>query len=317
MRFIRILVPLALIAAALAITDPQGVIERLAGIALGWLFLSLVLLTLVIVLSALRWRVTAVALGLPLTIRAAVAEYYLSQFINQTLPGGILGDAARAVRSRQGGPLKRAAQAVVLERASGQVAMAAILAVTLAVTLVAPQAVLPGSDRLPDFIWLPVLVLMIIVLGIGGLAFLRVQAGGWGEAVRVALIGRLAAQTILSLAVALLTLAAFVTAARATGTVLPATAAVLIVPLILTAMLLPASVAGWGWREGAAAALFPIAGSDAASGVAASIAFGLAVLVSTLPGAFFALRRPHGAVKASVSVAQSLDRPTIVQQKEM
>jgi glycosyltransferase 2 family protein len=316
-RLIRILVPVALIAAALAITDPRGVVERLAGVSLGWLVATVALLTLIIVLSALRWRITALALGLPLTVREVVEEYYLSQFINQTLPGGVLGDAARAVRSRQGGPLKRAAQAVVLERASGQVAMAAILALALAATLVAPHAVLPGSDHLPDFIWLPVVVLAIVVLAIGGLAFVRVRAGGWGEAVRVALIGRFAAQTALSLSVALLTIAAFVTAARATGTSLPPAAAMLIVPLILTAMLLPASVAGWGWREGAAAALFPIAGSTAASGVAASIAFGLAVLVSTLPGAFFALRGPHRRVNTPRSVAQPPERPTIAQQKEM
>ncbi|WP_237220297.1 hypothetical protein [Salipiger sp. CCB-MM3] len=52
----------------------------------------------------------------------------------------------------------------------------------------------------------------------------------------------------LSLAIAGLTVAAFVTAARASGSLLPAGHAALIVPLILTAMLLPASVAGWGWR---------------------------------------------------------------------
>jgi hypothetical protein len=42
-------------------------------------------------------------------------------------------------------------------------------------------------------------------------------------------------------------------------------------------------------REGAAAALFPVIGATATEGFAASVAFGLMFLVSTLPGAPFLL----------------------------
>jgi glycosyltransferase 2 family protein len=58
-----------------------------------------------------------------------------------------------------------------------------------------------------------------------------------------------------------------------------------LVPIILFAMLVPLSVSGWGLREGAAAALFPVAGATAAEGFATSVAFGLAFLVAVLPGA--------------------------------
>jgi hypothetical protein len=57
-----------------------------------------------------------------------------------------------------------------------------------------------------------------------------------------------------------------------------------IVPLVLFTMLIPLSMSGWGLREGAAAALFPLAGATAAQGFATSVAFGLAFILAVLPG---------------------------------
>jgi hypothetical protein len=56
------------------------------------------------------------------------------------------------------------------------------------------------------------------------------------------------------------------------------------VPLILFTMLIPISISGWGLREGAAAALLPLAGRDGQRRLAASIAFGLTFVASVLPG---------------------------------
>ena len=91
-------------------------------------------------------------------------------------------------------------------------------------------------------------------------------------------------QIWLSAVIALLMVGAFVACARATGTVLPLAVALGLVPIILTAMMLPFSVGGWGLREGAAAALFPLFGATAASGVAAGVAYGLALMIACMPG---------------------------------
>jgi hypothetical protein len=66
--------------------------------------------------------------------------------------------------------------------------------------------------------------------------------------------------------------------------VLSAEAIMVLVPLILSAMLIPATIGGWGFREGAAAALFPLAGASASAGFATSVAFGLVILAASLPG---------------------------------
>ena len=50
------------------------------------------------VCCAWRWRIVARGLGVDLSLPAAIAAYYRSQFLNVTLPGGVLGDVHRGVR---------------------------------------------------------------------------------------------------------------------------------------------------------------------------------------------------------------------------
>jgi hypothetical protein len=96
--------------------------------------------------------------------------------------------------------------------------------------------------------------------------------------------GTLGKQVLLSIGTATCNLAAFAFCARAVGVSLPIGTLLAIVPLVLFTMLIPLSMSGWGLREGAAAALFPIAGATAAEGFATSVAFGLAFIVAVLPG---------------------------------
>ncbi|WP_168769393.1 hypothetical protein [Yoonia sediminilitoris] len=48
-------------------------------------------------------------------------------------------------------------------------------------------------------------------------------------------------------------------------------------------MLVPLSVAGWGWREGAAAVLFPPTGATPSVGIAMGIAYGAIMTIAALP----------------------------------
>ena len=66
----------------------------------------------------------------------------------------------------------------------------------------------------------------------------------------------------------------FMAASAAVGAPLPALAAVTAIPLGLLTMLIPATIAGWGARETAAASLWPLIGYTASDGVAASILYG-------------------------------------------
>ena len=60
-------------------------------------------------------------------LRTAVPAYYRSQFLNTTLPGGILGDVHRGVvHGRDVGDVGRGLRAVAWERTAGQVVQAGL-----------------------------------------------------------------------------------------------------------------------------------------------------------------------------------------------
>ncbi|MCC6009073.1 MAG: flippase-like domain-containing protein [Rhodobacteraceae bacterium] len=275
----RLLVAAGLLALVARLVDAPAALALLGGASPQWLALAFGLLSAQIVLSALRWRLTADRLGHAFGAGQAIREYYLGVLANFALPGGVLGDAARAVRARHGAGLGVAVQAVVLERMAGQVALV--------------LALIPGLLLWPG----------LAPWGLALAAALLVAAGGLvtgpgrraGRIVARAWLSRGAwpAQAGLSAAILAANLGAFAACAAATGVPLPATAALVLIPLALAAMLIPVSVAGWGLREGAAALLWPLAGLSAEAGVAASIAFGLVALAAVLPGLALMLSGRH------------------------
>ena len=96
---------------------------------------------------------------------------------------------------------------------------------------------------------------------------------------------------------------------RALGADISAITVITVVPAVLMAMLLPVSIAGWGLREMAAAALWPLAGMSAADGIAIATLYGLVVLTGSLPGAFF-VRRQAGKVELEHDILAHSDGST-------
>lgn len=258
-----------------------------------WLAASWGALTLQIVLSAFRWRLTARQLGLHLSRRTAIAEYYLAQIVNQALPGGVIGDATRALRARAAAGLMTSGQAVVLERLAGQAALGVVMFVGLGVALAVPGGLdWAGGLAIIFGLLLGAAVVLGLVLGVTA----RTSKGRFGRALhdgaraaRLAFLPRSVrwVQIGLSLATALCNVAGFTFAAWAIGSDLSVLTALVLVPTILLAMLVPLTISGWGVREGAAVALFPLAGVAAVEGLAASVAFGLVFLAASLPGLLF------------------------------
>lgn len=254
-----------------------------------WLLAGFLALTIQTVLSALRWQLTAAQLGIKLPQMHALREYYLAQLVNQAVPGGIVGDAARAVRSRDQVGLIASGQAVVFERLAGQIAMFVTMAVAFLATLLAP-----GGFEWPAWLVPPILLVILAGTLTPFAWFVATQLPGrvgviikkqWLTLAK-ALTGRnvLLRQIALSLGTVFCNLAAFAFCAQAVGVALQPIIVLALVPLILFTMLVPITISGWGVREGAAAALLPLAGVSASQGFAASIAFGLVLFVAVLPG---------------------------------
>jgi uncharacterized membrane protein YbhN (UPF0104 family) len=239
------------------------------------------------VCAAWRWRLVSRGLGSDLPLRSAVAAYYRSQFLNSVLPGGVMGDAHRAVRrGLDVGDVAHGIRVVVWERTAGQVVQ---IALTLVVLLVLPSPVRP---------FMPVVVGVVAAVALCAVLLSRSVPRGrpsaparltraLGSEIRDGLLalrawpGIVLASTVVVAGHA----ATFLVAARTAGS---AESLVRILPLallVLLAMSLPTNVAGWGPREGVAAWAFAVAGLGAAQGVAIAVVYGVMALVATLPGA--------------------------------
>jgi uncharacterized membrane protein YbhN (UPF0104 family) len=211
---------------------------------------------------AWRWRVVAGGLGLDLPLRAAVAAYYRSQFLNATLPGGVVGDVHRAVRhGRDAGSMSRSVRAVVWERSLGQVVQVLL---TVGVLVLMPSPLRPGPP-----VAVGATLLCVVVAGVTVVVLAR---RGWLPAVPASVLATLGHATL------------FLVAVRTTGASLPLSRALPVALLVLLAAAIPANLAGWGPREGAAAWAFAAVGLTAAQGVAVSVVYGMMALVATMPG---------------------------------
>ena len=263
----------------------------------SWLVAAALALSAQTVLSALRWRITAAQLGIEISIPEALREYYLSQVVNQSLPGGVVGDASRAVRARGQAGLLVSGQAVVFERLAGQMGLLAILGFGLLAALTVPT----GMDW-PTWLVVPMFIAIIIVaciaLGLWWQAATDTALGRSVQRFRYAVMGKDVwhLQVVLSLGTAICNVAAFAFCAASLGVALPVLAATALVPLILFAMVLPLSISGWGLREGAATVLFPLVGASPSAGLTVSVVFGLVFLSTVLPGLCLTWMRPNAPV---------------------
>jgi uncharacterized membrane protein YbhN (UPF0104 family) len=286
-RALYLLVSIALLAGVWHWFDGRQALVRLQAANPWWLAMAFLLLTVQTVASALRWRLTSLQLGLPLTRATAIGHYYISMLCNLTLPGGMLGDAGRAWHHRQAAGLATSASAVVLERLVGQLAMVLTLVLAGAWQLrhtlgshsltwlfvIASLAVSAAlAPRLPKPKWLARFIE-------------HMQAAWFAPGVRIQ-------QGFLTLLILACSLLAFYACAKAVGVNMPLASALLVLPATLMVMTLPVSVAGWGVREAAAALLWPLAMISSDAAVAASLAYGIVATLSTLPAIWW-LRGPR------------------------
>ncbi|MDN3524817.1 lysylphosphatidylglycerol synthase transmembrane domain-containing protein [Halomonas sabkhae] len=295
---------LALSAVALVcyLVGGSRVAARFSELQVGWVIAGLLVSVPQVAMSAWRWWYTQRCLGLSMAPWQAFQEYYLATFLNQVLPGGVAGDVSRAWRhARQTGEAWRdrrrqqALRAVVIERVSGQLALALLVALSLALLPIwQPLRHQLGrfmADQGASLVVLPLALIGSGALVAWGVSQVRrrtmpaVLAGGWQD-VRHSLLmpRRLGLHLLVSLATVFSYALVMLCAARAIGIETSAATLLALAPLLLLAMVMPLSLAGWGWREGAAALVWPLIGLSAADGVAVSLAYGLLVLVSSLPG---------------------------------
>jgi glycosyltransferase 2 family protein len=224
--------------------------------------------------SAWRWCTVARSYGVPLTPQESVSAYYRSQFLNATLPGGILGDAHRGVRhGRDVGDVPAGVRATVWERVSGQIVQLALVLVALT-TLASPLRPLA-----------PLAAGGLLVVGVAGWMVLR-RGGRTAGDLRALLVPETLFRVVgASCGTSLGHLTVFLIAVHAVGVDAPWTVLVAAGLVVMVGSAVPVNIAGWGPREGLTAWAFGLAGLGSAAGLTVSVVYGVLAAVATLPGA--------------------------------
>ncbi|HEY4106636.1 MAG TPA: lysylphosphatidylglycerol synthase transmembrane domain-containing protein, partial [Polyangiaceae bacterium] len=256
----------------------------------GWALAAILLTMLQIAIVAARWAFFTRQFGAPLDYRSALGAYYVSVFLNQVLPLGMIGDAARGFwharklsGNREQRPALDAATALILDRASGQLVLLAVVLLVLPAWWQPLHAALalnePANGRRLALVFGLLLAALLGVLFYWGRSFWRRTA----RARRAFFQPRaLAVHGAYSLASLVLLVAAFGCSSRALGFSFSFALALRVVPLVLAAASLPSFAFGTGSREASAAALYHLLGLRAADGAAIALGLGLSGFAASL-----------------------------------
>ena len=238
---------------------------------------------------ARRWSLLAGRLEVGIPAGAAYRAYYRAQFLNATLPTGVVGEVDRALwHGHSSGAMSRGVRSVLWDRITGQMVLAGLAVV--AIPALAPP--------LRTWMLWSLVAVAAILLGAHTTRSASMQVV-WAEVREVA-----GARGVWSQVLALSTLAAaghlavFVIAARSVGVTAPVLELVPLALVVLQVSALPVGVLGWGPREGGAALVFGAAGLGASTGLAVSVTYGVLATIATLPGVL-ALRRRRAAAPTS------------------
>lgn len=291
---LRLIMAMLLLLLVAWFIDVDKALTILADTDWRFIILACVIVQMQIIVSAWRWQIIAVRLGQLLSLRSAISEYYLATVANLSLPGGVTGDAARVVRTRQTQGWGLAAKAVILERLSGQIALFLIALASWIVWSVF------STVSVPDVVGQLLFTIVLVVAGAGLIVGALIHFAAepitrfivsFGPAIHRAWItdNQWLIQGMLSLLVVVTYLAVFAASAFAVGHPLPLIALMTLVPFVLLSMVIPVSIGGWGIREATAASLWPLLSLQTEAGVATSVVYGLVSLLAALPGALCVL----------------------------
>lgn len=288
-------------------------LDGLRAVDLRSAILAAVITCVTTAACAWRWQVVALGLGVELSLSRAIAAYYRSQLLNTVLPGGVLGDVHRGVdHGRATGDLGRGLRAVAWDRIAGQIVQVIVAVVVLALL---PS---PVRSALPLVLACSAVVALLVA---GAVKFaprtgLSRTAQAWRVAasdVRHGVLARRAwpAITATSLVVVAGHVSVFVIAAQAVGAHVSLRVLMPLALLVLVSAALPTNIGGWGPREGVAAWAFAGTGLGAAHGVATATAFGMLMLMATLPAGAIVVVAGIVRRRAAPEPASPVDRDLV------
>jgi uncharacterized membrane protein YbhN (UPF0104 family) len=267
----------------------HSVLELFVGSNLPGLILATGVLFLLLFPATIRWHYVLQSLRLSFPFGLKLQWNLAAGFFNNFLPTGIGGDILRAEWCRQTGlPIGPSFESVVVDRLATFLCL--LITIALSLPFAAPMIDIPGPELLA---WSGIAVGGLIA----GLALLyilnRVNFLGAGYILKMLkhaicgiknpetgpmiIVSGVATHTLRVIGVWLI--------AKALHIDISLTVCLLLIPLALLLAMIPVTVGGWGLREGVFVVVLSQVQVSAVEAITLSVVFGLASLVSSLPGA--------------------------------
>jgi uncharacterized membrane protein YbhN (UPF0104 family) len=254
---------------------------------------NLVYLPLVIILSifqyllsAWRWYFIALNTKSRIDYYDAIKFYYISGFLNNILPTGILGDVYRTMNikvNEEKGNFLKSLQSVIFERLSGQV--------SLVFTFIFSLAILFFMNKKYEALFY-ILIVIIILLLLLKLFFRYNQKSKYIINFKYIFSGRLFYKHFfLSLIIVSTYISTYIICALALELDIDIVSFFVFAPIVLFSMTLPVSIGGWGVRETTALAIAFLLGLSISASVTVAIVYGLTNLLCSMPGMYFLANR--------------------------
>lgn len=276
--------------------------QRLLQAELSWVLVGFLLFNLSLVVRAYRWLLLLHGIGSPIGFGRLVSLYFAANFFNSVLPSGFSGDVIRAVEAAQDVSAEAAAGTVLVDRATG----------LLALFMIGLAALPFRPDGFPDTLLWQTTAVCVVGL-VGGFVVLEGQLVRWlgrlvpqflqpvwqkidGVIIAVQACGWTAVWQAMAVSILfnLMQIGWFIAAGLALGYHIAFSHYFLVIPFLSLAILLP-SIGGLGIREGLAPLLFASAGLSDVQAVA------LTLLV-------FAIERLSGFLGAPIYIIDTLRR---------
>ncbi len=242
------------------------------------------------VLSAYRWMYISSKNGSEMNFLYCLKFYYISTFINNILPGGVVGDIYRAYSARESDNnlinLSKSVQGIVFERLSGQIMMFFIFLISLTFFFLI-------NAKYVAFLFTVVPVLLItfiIYIVVKKIYFNKISSNEIVINFRKIFSGKIFwNHTIISFFVVLSYIVIYIISAEALGLSIDYFTFFVFTPIVLFSMTLPVSIGGWGVREGTALLIAFLLGLSASSSISVAVMYGILNLFCSLPGLYFLL----------------------------
>ena len=234
-------------------------------------------------LSAWRWYFIAYNTDTKIIYKDAIKYYYISGFLNNILPTGIMGDIYRTMNIKVNNEKKtnflKSFQSVIFERISGQITLIFTFIVSLAIFFLA-------NHKYEAFGY--VLISIIISVFLIKLFFISDQKNKYIMSFKQIFSGRcFYKHFFLSLIIVLTYITTYIICAFSLNLDIDIISFFVFAPIILFSMTLPVSIGGWGIRETTALIISFLLGLSVSSSVTVAIVYGLTNLLCSLPGIYF------------------------------